>query len=150
MRLLVLSLCLALLFLGQASARALRLADQGQGDGVGLRIKGLEKKVPNLRRVLEKLMDNEFVAYSLNSNLKIDDGSALAPYDIAYVLDRQIFEKTLANHRSVIRARNAEQLFELLAADLVPKAAAALVAMKADGIYGKIFYETRSVLAQSS
>lgn len=101
----------------QASARSLSNANQGIDDGAALRIKGLEKKFPNLIRVPEKLMDNDFVAYSVDHDLTTDDWSVMEPYNIAYILGWQIFENNLADHKFTTRVKDVRQMFALLVSD---------------------------------
>lgn len=103
----------------QASARALSNADEGVDDGATLRVKGIEKKFPNLIRVPEKLMDNDFVAYSLHDYLDVSNWASMASYDIAYILGWQIFQNNLPDHKSTVRTKDAKQLMALLAHDRV-------------------------------
>lgn len=103
----------------EASARALANANSGIDDGATLRVKGIDKKFPNLIRVSEKLMDNDFVAYSLKDYSGIDSWDSLASYDIAYILGWQIFQNNLKDHKATIRTKDADQMLNLLAHDRV-------------------------------
>lgn len=103
----------------QASARALKNANEGIEDGVSLRVKGIEKNFPNLVRVPEKIMDNDFVAYSIHDYLGIKDWASVSSHDIAYILGWQIFQNNLPDHKSTVRAKDAGQLMELLTHDRV-------------------------------
>lgn len=102
-----------------ASARALAHANTGVDDGVALRVKGINKKFTNLMRVPEKLMDNDFVAYSTRDYLDVGDWGSLATYEIAYILGWQIFQNNLSDHQSTTRTRNVTQLMNMLAHDRV-------------------------------
>lgn len=53
----------------QDSSKSLSNANSGVDDGAALRIKGIEKQFPNLIMVPEKLMDNDFVAYSMGMDV---------------------------------------------------------------------------------
>ena len=97
----------------EASARSLKVANDGVDDGVALRIKGLEKKFPNLIRVPEKVMDNDFVAYSFGLNQEIKGWNSLDNNSIAYIIGWQIFNNNLGHHKDVIRTKDADQLFSL-------------------------------------
>lgn len=101
----------------QASARALQNANEGIDDGASLRVAGLERKFPNLVRVPEVLIENDFVAYSLGKTLDTKDWSTLAPYEISYILGWQIFQNNLRDHTHTLRAKDAEQMFALLKND---------------------------------
>ncbi|MES9903208.1 MAG: hypothetical protein ABW168_11115 [Sedimenticola sp.] len=97
-----------------ASARALKNANEGVDAGVAMRIAGLEKKYPNLIRVPEKLIDNDFVAYSINQNITVDDWESLRPYQVGYILGWQIFERNLPSEVDGTKVVNPQQLFLLL------------------------------------
>ncbi len=175
----------------QSSARGLENANNGTDDGVGLRVIGLEKKFPNLVRIPESIIVNDFVAFSTRQTLSTTDWHSLDEYEIAYILGWQIFQKNLEHHEHTFKVKSNTQLFSLLAKDrvdfilherwqgtwhakilnlkavahepplikremfaylhkkhapIVDKAAAALVAMKADGTYQKIIDNTLTVL----
>jgi len=103
----------------QNSAKSLENANRGIDDGVALRIKGLEKKFPNLIRVPEKVMDNDFVAYAMSKPIETPDWSALAGYRIAYVNGWQIFQNNLKDHKQATKTKSAQQMFDLLSANKV-------------------------------
>jgi len=98
----------------QNSAKSLENANRGIDDGVALRIKGLEKKFPNLIRVPEKVMDNDFVAYALDKPIETPDWSSLDGYRIAYINGWQIFQNNLKRHKEAIKTKSAQQMFDLL------------------------------------
>lgn len=98
----------------QTASKSLNNANQGIDDGAALRVKGLEQKFPNLVRVPEKLMDNDFVAYSINLDVTTDDWSSLDDYRIAYINGWQIFQNNLDNHKKTTKTKNAQQLMDLL------------------------------------
>ncbi|PKO65984.1 MAG: hypothetical protein CVU20_15885 [Betaproteobacteria bacterium HGW-Betaproteobacteria-14] len=97
-----------------ASERAMQNANAGIDDGIAMRIKGLEAQYPNLIRVPEKVIDNDFVAYSRGQAFPTHNWDALAPYSVAHIIGWKVFEKNLGDRQDVTRVRNAEQLFELL------------------------------------
>jgi len=101
----------------EASERAMQNADAGIDDGMAMRIKGLEKQYPNLVRVPEKVIDNDFVAYSRRHAFPTRNWEALAPYHVAHIIGWKVFEKNLGNRGEITRVRNAEQLFDLLRQD---------------------------------
>ncbi len=98
----------------QASARALTNANENLDQGVAMRIKGLEKKYPNLVRVEEPLIRNDFVAYSKKLDLKTDSWASLKPYTVAYIHGWVIFERNLdpKQHRHTVKTPS--QMFSML------------------------------------
>ena len=109
----------AKLIVYQNSAKALKNANVGIDDGAALRIQGLEKKFPNLIRIPEKLMDNDFVAYSMNTPVATSDWAALDGAKIAYVNGWQVFQNNLMDHKATTRTKNAQQMFDLLSSGKV-------------------------------
>lgn len=101
----------------EASERAMQNADAGIDDGMAMRIKGLEKQYPNLVRVPEKVIDNDFVVYSREHRFEVRGWDALAPYQVAHIIGWKVFENNLGGRRDITLVRNAEQLFELLRQD---------------------------------
>jgi len=101
-------------FIRLPSKRSLMHANTGIDDGNISRIKGMEKKWPNLIRVPESVMIWEFTAYSLANDVKINGWKSLNKYTIGHVRGWQIYEKKAAGAKKVIKAKDARQLFELL------------------------------------
>lgn len=97
-----------------ASARALINANQNIDHGVAMRIKGLEKKYPNLVRVEERLIENDFVAYSRGLDLTTDGWAALTPYVAAYINGWVIFERNLLAEQQKQAVKSPAQMFEML------------------------------------
>ncbi|GAB6051268.1 hypothetical protein JCM17960_00880 [Magnetospira thiophila] len=98
----------------QKSAKALENANLGIDDGAALRIKGLEETYPNLVRVPEKLMDNQFVIYGLNKPVTAQNWADLDGLNIAYIKGWQVFQNNLKDHKTTTLARNPQHLFDLL------------------------------------
>ncbi len=101
----------------ESSERALINANSGIDDGTALRIKGLEAQYPNLVRVAEKIIDNDFVAYSLNEKHQIRDWSSLRPHQVAYIVGWKVFERNLPENVTTTRVKDERQLFSLLKMD---------------------------------
>ncbi|NQV48679.1 MAG: ABC transporter substrate-binding protein [Rhodospirillaceae bacterium] len=97
-----------------ASARALLNANNNVDHGVVMRIAGLEKKYPNLVRVPERLIENDFVAYSKGLDLKTDSWESLAPYIVAYINGWQIFERNLTPGQERTTVKEPSQMFTML------------------------------------
>jgi len=96
------------------SERSLINANTGIDDGNIARIKGIEKKYLNLLMVPEKIIDFEFVAFTKNQPLKVNNWQDLKPYNIAFINGWKLFEKKVTDYKSLIRTRNSKQLFDLL------------------------------------
>ena len=96
------------------SQRSLINANQGVDDGNIARIKGLEKKFPNLIRVPEKIIDFDFVAFTKNNNLKVKSWDDLIDYNVSYINGWKFFEKKVVKYKSLVKTKNAKQLFELV------------------------------------
>jgi polar amino acid transport system substrate-binding protein len=101
----------------EASERAMINANNGIDDGMALRIKGLETQYPNLLRIQEKVIDNDFVAYSVKQNFPTTDWGSLAPYHVAYILGWKIFELNLPATVNATKVKDPLQLFSLLRQD---------------------------------
>lgn len=100
-----------------ASERAMINANNGLDDGIAMRIKGLEAAYPNLLRVDEKIIDNDFVAYSIHHSFRTTGFDTLKPHQVAYIVGWKVFETKLDAGYSVTRVQDADQLFNLLGND---------------------------------
>lgn len=65
-------------------ARELDIVNKGEVDGELYRMEGLEKVYKNLVRVPVVITNVEFVVFSKNSNLKIENWEGLKPYLVGY------------------------------------------------------------------
>ena len=101
----------------RSSARGLKNANSGIDDGVGLRVMGLEKKFPNLIRVPEHIIINDFVAFSTRHKVKTNDWHSLDNHSIAHILGWQIFRNNLKHHTHTKHVQGNDQLFDLLVND---------------------------------
>lgn len=97
--------------------RSLINLDKGIDDATVVRIEGLERLYPNIRRVPEPMMRWEFVAFARNVDLTTTDWSALKPYNVAFINGWKILEANVGETRSVTKVRDSEQLFNLLRND---------------------------------
>ncbi|MFH1873298.1 MAG: transporter substrate-binding domain-containing protein [Pseudomonadota bacterium] len=100
-----------------ASERAMINADSGIDDGMAMRIKGLEAIYPNLLRVEEKIIDNDFVAYSIRHDFKTTGFDSLKPFQVGYIIGWKVFEAPLRASPTVTLVQDARQLFTLLEND---------------------------------
>ena len=165
--------------------RALINANAGIDDGDLLRIAGLQGIYPNLVQVPERIIGLEFVVFTRQEELRVDDWEDLAPLSVAIITGWKILERSIPDSTHLTTVKNVDQLFTLLARDrvdavvysrrvglgylarhdirrvrllepplnrrdmyvylhrkhqhLVPKLAAALRAMKADGSYQRAY-----------
>jgi polar amino acid transport system substrate-binding protein len=95
--------------------RALRYANAGIDDGDGPRIESLSTSYPNLLQVPEKVLDVDFVAFTLE-NLSFTAGAweNLKPYHVGIVKGWKILENNIQNTQSLIQTTDPAHLFELL------------------------------------
>lgn len=98
-----------------ASERSLLNANEGVDDGQALRVAGLEKLYPNLIRVPEPVIMNDFVAMSVRHRFATPDWAALKPYTVTYIIGWKVFEANVPPEAPRTPVRAAEQLFTLLA-----------------------------------
>jgi len=98
----------------KASARALINANNNVDQGVAMRVKGLDNKFPNLVRVEERLISNDFVAYSKDPDIKIVDWNSLEPYVATYIHGWLIFERNLVAGQRKHAVKQPDQMFIML------------------------------------
>lgn len=97
-----------------ATERSLLNANAGIDDGLALRIAGLEKQYPNLIRVPEVLVVNDFVAYTTTLDIATDNWQSIEPYIVSYIIGWKVFEKNVPRAKEITLVRDADQLFGLL------------------------------------
>jgi polar amino acid transport system substrate-binding protein len=95
-------------------ARSLINANAGLDDGDLWRIEGIEKDYPNLVRVPEMLLDNEFIAYTKRADIRIRDWSDLQPYAVAFVTGWKPYEVNVKGVKELTKVASLELLFPLL------------------------------------
>lgn len=97
-----------------ATERSMLNANEGVDDGLALRIAGLEKQYPNLIRVPEEVMVNDFVAYTTGPRFTTDSWESLSPYAVSYIIGWKIFELNVPKGKEMTLVRDVDQLFGLL------------------------------------
>jgi polar amino acid transport system substrate-binding protein len=95
--------------------RSITNANWGITDGEFPRISGLESLYTNLVRVPEKIVDFDFVAFTWRSDIQLTDWASCKPYNVAIVRGWKILEANLTDVKSLVRVKNQEILFTLLA-----------------------------------
>jgi polar amino acid transport system substrate-binding protein len=95
--------------------RALVNANAGIEDGDMFRAPGLEKDYPNLVRVPQPLLENDFVAFTLRADVDVQRWADLARYSVAHITGYKILERQLAGSTNVTTVRDNELLLALLA-----------------------------------
>jgi polar amino acid transport system substrate-binding protein len=97
-----------------ATERSLLNANAGIDDGMALRIAGLETQYPNLIRVPEVLIVNDFVAYTTKLHFATDNWKSIEPYVVSYIIGWKVFEKNVPHAKEITLVRDADQLFGLI------------------------------------
>lgn len=100
-----------------ASERSMLNANAGLDDGLAMRIDGMEAQYPNLVRVAEPVVANDFVVIARRGARVEPTWESLASVDVAYIIGWKIAEARLAQSGRATRVRDANQLFNLLLAD---------------------------------
>lgn len=98
----------------EASKRALINANDDVDQGVAMRVLNLEKEYPNLVRIPEKVIDNDFVAYSKNIDVATTDWNALKPYSVTHIHGWVVFERNLVEGQAVTAVKEPRQMFSML------------------------------------
>lgn len=98
--------------------RGLLNTNAGIEDGELTRIEGLEKIYTNLVRVPEKLLDWEFVAFSINRD-STTAWPQIRDSRVGYIRGWKIYEQHLSGAQYLSTADDAEQLFRLLSLDRI-------------------------------
>jgi polar amino acid transport system substrate-binding protein len=104
-------------FIQLPAERSLTNANDGITDGDFVRISGLESIYPNLVRVPEKITDFEFVAFTKHVDIPIKGWESLKPYHVGIVRGWKILEENIVGTPSLVKVRNQNLLFTLLAND---------------------------------
>ena len=113
------------------SERSLQMANQGEVDGEGLRVAGLNTNYPNLIQVPERFTGISFVAFSKDALIRLDDGwESLKPYRIAFINGWKLFEAYAGDAKIVRKVDQPEQLFRMLDAGHIDLA----LYTRADGV----------------
>jgi polar amino acid transport system substrate-binding protein len=98
------------------SERSLLAANQGEVDGEGLRVAGLNEQYANLVRVPERYVSISFVAFGKDATLAMDKAwDSLKPHRVAFITGWKMFEANATGARIVNKVEKPEQLFQMLA-----------------------------------
>lgn len=97
-----------------ASKRALINANEDVDQGVAMRVKNLEQKFPNLVRVPERIVENDFVAYARDLKLSTTSWDTLKPYAVTHVHGWVIFERNMPEGQAVTTVKEPKQMFTML------------------------------------
>jgi polar amino acid transport system substrate-binding protein len=107
---------LAFRLVSQPSERSLQAANQGEVDGEGLRVAGLEAQYPQLVRVPEAYVGISFVAFAKGRDIPLDRGwDSVRQHRVAFISGWKLFEANASDARTVHKVERPEQLFEMLA-----------------------------------
>ena len=94
--------------------RSLINVNSGLDDGDIFRVAGMEQQYPNLVRIPEKTLDNDFVAYTTRTDIQIRDWADLQPYSVAYATGWKPFERNVTGVKELTKTPSIHELFPLL------------------------------------
>lgn len=100
------------------SARAIKNANEGVGDGIYVRVGGLITTLyPNLIQVSVPITQFEFVAFSKNYDFKPSNWESLRPFHVGIVHGWKILEENIQRTKSLTTVSSPESLFMMLEAE---------------------------------
>ena len=94
--------------------RSMMNVNDGVDDGDIFRIAGVERDYPNLIRIPEKVLDNDFIAYTKRADIKIRNWTDLQPYVVAYGTGWRIFDRNVKGVKELTKTSSIHELFTLL------------------------------------
>lgn len=100
-----------------ATERVITNTNEGIDDGDISRIGGLSRLYPNLVQVPEKLFDMDFVAFTKNSDIKLENWESLNQYSIGIITGWKILEENTRGVSLLTKVQSPESLFTLIQAD---------------------------------
>jgi polar amino acid transport system substrate-binding protein len=85
--------------------RSLINVNAGRDDGDIFRVAGVEKEYPNVVRIPEKTLDNEFIAYTTTerTDIKLAGWDDLRPYSVAFATGWKPFERNVVGVRELTK-----------------------------------------------
>jgi polar amino acid transport system substrate-binding protein len=94
--------------------RSLINVNAGLDDGDIFRVAGVEQEYPNVVRIPEKTLDNDFVAYATRSDIQIRDWADLRPYSVAYATGWKPYERNVQGVKELTKTPSIHELVPLL------------------------------------
>lgn len=101
------------------SERVLVNANSGLDDGILARVGGMSKKYPNLVQFEEPALTRDYVGFTNQNHIKVSGWKSLKPYHVAIITGWKLLERNIKNTKSMIKVKNAKQLFSVLEANRV-------------------------------
>lgn len=94
--------------------RSLINANSGVDDGDIFRVAGVELEYPNLIRIPEKTLDNDFIAYTKRTEIRIRTWADLQPYSVAYATGWKPYERNVKGVKELTKTSSIDELPSLL------------------------------------
>ena len=94
--------------------RSLINVNAGLDDGDIFRVAGVEAAYPNVIRIPEKTIDNDFIAYTKLPGVQLRDWADLQPYSVAYATGWKPYERNVKNVKELTTTPSIHELFPLL------------------------------------
>lgn len=95
--------------------RALYVANEGKSDAEVPRIRGLERKYPNLIMVPESILDYDFVAVTCLDDIEVNGWADLGHHSVGYIIGWKIFEENVPVEAETTRVATPSQLMQMVA-----------------------------------
>lgn len=98
------------------TARSIINVNAGIDDGDIFRVAGMEAEFPNVVRIPEKTLDNEFIAYTQphRTDIRLGGWDDLKPYSVAYATGWKPFERNVRDVKELTKTASIHDLFGLL------------------------------------
>jgi polar amino acid transport system substrate-binding protein len=94
--------------------RSLINVNAGLDDGDIFRVAGVEAQFPNVIRIPEKTLDNDFVVFTKRSDIKIRTWADLQPYSVAYATGWKPYERNVLGVKELTKTPSINELPALL------------------------------------
>lgn len=104
-------------FTHNPAERSLRLADDGQVDGEGMRVRGLSAVYPNLIESSEPIFVTDFVTFQKRGKPQISSWEDLAGLTVGFIRGWKIIEKHEQSFGMAVPLTQPPQIFAMLAED---------------------------------
>lgn len=104
-------------FMHNPAERSLRLSEDGEVDGEGMRVRGLSAGYPNLVESSEPIFTTDFVSFQKRGKPQISSWEDLSGLNVGYIRGWKIVEQHEASFGIAVPLTQPSQIFAMLAED---------------------------------